>query len=128
VDVLVAMNPAALKVTLQDVKPGGLLILDKGAFSEKNLEKAGYRSNPLADGSLAGWRVLEVDMSAQTLQAVKASGLGRKDALRCKNMWALGLIDWMFDRPRQPTVDWLRRRFGHEPALLEANLAALAAG
>ncbi len=128
VDVLVAMNPAALKVTLKDVKPGGLLIVDKGAFSEKNLEKAGYKANPLADGSLAGFRVLEVDMSAQTLEAVKPSGLGKKDALRCKNMWALGLIDWMFDRPRQPTVDYLQRRFGKEPAILEANLAALAAG
>ena len=128
VDVLVAMNPAALKVTLKDVRPGGLLIVDKGAFSEKNLEKAGYKANPLTDGSLAAWRLLEVDMSAQTLEAVKPSGLGKKDALRCKNMWALGLIDWMFDRLRQPTVDYLTRRFGREPAILQANLAALAAG
>jgi len=128
VDVLVAMNPAALKVDLKDVKPGGLLILDTGAFTDKNLTKAGFATNPLTDGSLDGYRRLDVDMSALTLEAVKQSGLGRKDALRCKNMWALGLVAWLFDRDRKPTQDWLERKFAKEPAILAANLAALSAG
>jgi len=128
VDVLVAMNPAALKVDLPDLKPGGLLIVDSGAFNERNLAKAGYGANPLKDGSLAGYRVFEVDMSAQTLEAVKPSGLGKKDGLRCKNLWALGLVAWLFGRDRAPTATWLKRRFADKPAILAANLAALDAG
>jgi 2-oxoglutarate/2-oxoacid ferredoxin oxidoreductase subunit alpha len=126
-DVLVAMNPAALKVNLVDVKPGGLLILDSGAFNERNLTKAGYAADPRGDGSLKGFRLFEVDMS-QLTQDVKDSGLGKKEALRCKNMWALGLVCWMFGRKRQSTVDWLNAKFAGRPDIAAANVAALNAG
>jgi len=128
VDVLLAMNPAALKVNLLDMRAGGLIVLDSGAFSDKNLRKAGYESDPRSDGSLAGYRVVQVDMSQQTLEAVRASGLSKKDALRCKNMWALGLIYWMFDRDRQATTDWLRAKFAARPDIAAGNVAALDAG
>jgi len=128
VDVLLAMNPAALKVNLSDMREGGLMILDAGAFSDKNLRKAGYQADPRSDGSLAGYRVVQVDMSQQTLEAVRASGLSKKDALRCKNMWALGLTYWMFDRDRASTSDWLRAKFAARPGVAAANVAALDAG
>jgi 2-oxoglutarate ferredoxin oxidoreductase subunit alpha len=128
VDVLLAMNPAALKVNLPDMREGGLIILDAGAFSDKNLRKAGYQADPRSDGSLAGYRVVQVDMSQQTLEAVRASGLSKKDALRCKNMWALGLTYWMFDRDRASTSDWLRAKFAARPDVAAANVAALDAG
>ncbi|WP_299622051.1 2-oxoacid:acceptor oxidoreductase subunit alpha [Pelagibius sp.] len=127
-DVLVAMNPAALKVDLPDLMPGGLLILDSGAFSERNLTKAGYAADPRKDGSLETYRVVEVDMSQMTLDAVKDSGLSKKEALRCKNMWALGLVYWMFGRKRKATQDWLQTKFAKRPELAEANIAALNAG
>ena len=128
VDVLVAMNPAALKVNLADVKPGGLIILDNGAFSQKNLTKAGYQSDPLEDESLAGFRVLPVDMTKLTLEAVKSHGLSKKDGLRCKNLWALGLTFWLFERDRAATAAWLRAKFAERPELAEAAIAALNAG
>ena len=127
-DVLVAMNPAALKVNLASLKPGGLIIIDTGEFTKRNLEKAKYAVNPLEDGSLAKWQVLAFDISAQTVEAVKPFGLGNKDALRCKNMWTLGLALWMFDRPREPLHDWLRGKFRTKPELADANIAALDAG
>ncbi|HEU4819608.1 MAG TPA: 2-oxoacid:acceptor oxidoreductase subunit alpha [Qipengyuania sp.] len=127
-DVLVAMNPAALKTNLEAVKPGGLVIADTGEFTKRNLEKAKYAANPLEDGSLAKWDVLAFDISAQTVEAVKPFGLGNKDALRCKNMWTLGLALWMFGRPRKPIHDWLRAKFKSKPELAEANIAALDAG
>jgi 2-oxoglutarate ferredoxin oxidoreductase subunit alpha len=127
-DVLVAMNPAALKVNLAALKPGGLIIADTGEFSKRNLEKAKYAVSPLEDGSLAKWQVLAFDISAQTVEAVKPFGLGNKDALRCKNMWTLGLALWMFDRPREPIHAWLRDKFKKQPELADANIAALDAG
>jgi 2-oxoglutarate ferredoxin oxidoreductase subunit alpha len=127
-DVLVAMNPAALKVDLGDLKPGGLVILDSGAFNERNLTKAGYAADPRSDGSLKGYRVFEVDMSQLTQDAVKDAGLTKKEALRCKNMWALGLVYWMFGRERQATVDWLSGKFQSRPEIANANIAALNAG
>src|SRR3546814_1033883 len=127
-DVLVAMNPAALKVNLADVKPHGLLILDSGAFSARNLAKAGYGSDPRTDGSLEGCRVIEVDMSQMTQDALKDAGLTKKEALRCKNLWALGLVYWMFGRRRQATVDWLNGKFRDRPEIAAANIAALNAG
>ena len=114
-DVLVAMNPAALKVNLADVKSGGLIVADEGTFTEKNLLKAGYASNPLEDGSLEPYRVMQVDMSRHTLDAVKSAGLNKKSALRCKNLWALGLVYWIFGRKRQDTVDWPRSRAFSSP-------------
>jgi 2-oxoglutarate ferredoxin oxidoreductase subunit alpha len=127
-DVLVAMNPAALKVNLKDLRLGGLVIADSGEFGERNLSKAGYDRNPLEDGSLAPYQLLAFDISRQTLEAVKEFGLGNKDALRCKNMWTLGLALWMFGRPRKPIVDWLTKKFGPNELLRDANIAALNAG
>ena len=127
-DVLIAMNPAALKVNVPALKPGGLLIADTGEFNKRNLEKAKYETSPLEDGSLAKWNVMAFDISALTLEAVKPFGLGNKEALRCKNMWTLGLALWMFDRDRQPLIDWLNAKFAKNPVLAEANIAALNAG
>jgi 2-oxoglutarate ferredoxin oxidoreductase subunit alpha len=127
-DVLVAMNPAALKTNLAALKPGGLIIADTGEFTKRNLEKAKYEANPLEDGSLAKWDVLAFDISALTIEAVKPFGLGNKDALRSKNMWTLGLALWMFDRDRQPIVDWLKGKFKGKPEIADANIAALNAG
>jgi 2-oxoglutarate ferredoxin oxidoreductase subunit alpha len=127
-DVLVAMNPAALKVNLAALKPGGLIIADSGEFTKRNLEKAKYDASPLDDGSLAKWQVLAFDISALTMEAVKPFGLGNKEALRCKNMWTLGLALWMFDRDRQPLVDWLNAKFKNKPDIAAANVAALNAG
>jgi 2-oxoglutarate ferredoxin oxidoreductase subunit alpha len=127
-DVLIAMNPAGLKVNVDALKPGGLIIADEGEFGQRNLDKAKYASNPLTDGSLAKWQLLAFNISQLTLDAVKPFGLGNKEALRCKNMWTLGLSLWMFDRDRQPIVDWLRTKFAKMPTLAEANIAALNAG
>jgi 2-oxoglutarate ferredoxin oxidoreductase subunit alpha len=127
-DVLVALNPAALKTNLRDLKPGGMLILNSGAFTERNYAKAGYRSDPLADGGLDGFQTIKIDISRLTLEAVKGLDLSQKEALRCKNMWALGLLFWMYDYDRGSTADWLKSRFKAEPALADANIAALNAG
>jgi len=127
-DVLIAMNPAALKTNVDDLKPGGLIIADEGEFGARNLAKAGYEGNPLDDDTLAKWQVIRLNMSQLTLDAVKPFGLGNKEALRCKNMWTLGLALWMFDRDRGPIVDWLKAKFAKAPELAEANIAALNAG
>jgi 2-oxoglutarate ferredoxin oxidoreductase subunit alpha len=127
-DVLVAMNPAALKVNLAALKPGGLVIADSGEFGRRNLDKAKYLENPLEDGSLGRWEVLAFDISALTLEAVKPFGLGNKEALRCKNMWTLGLALWMFNRDRAPLVAWLTAKFAKTPVLAQSNIAALNAG
>ncbi|MDE1468282.1 2-oxoacid:acceptor oxidoreductase subunit alpha [Aurantiacibacter sp. D1-12] len=127
-DVLVAMNPAALKVNLPALKPGGLVIVDTGEFSKRNLDKAKYDVSPLEDDTLAKFDVLKLDISAMTVEAVKPFGLGNKDALRCKNMWTLGLALWMFDRERGPLQDWLRTKFKNKPDIADANIAALDAG
>ena len=127
-DVLVAMNPAALKTNVGALREGGLIIADTGEFSQRNLDKAKYTSNPIDDGSLAKWQLLAFDISALTLEAVKPFGMGNKDALRCKNMWTLGLALWMFDRDRQPIIDWLNAKFAKKQVLADANIAALNAG
>jgi 2-oxoglutarate ferredoxin oxidoreductase subunit alpha len=127
-DVLVAMNPAALKTNVGNLKLGGLIIADEGEFNDRNLAKAKYESNPLDDGSLAKWQLLKLNISQLTMDAVKPFGLGNKEALRCKNMWTLGLALWMFDRDRQPLIDWLEAKFAKDPNLAAANVAALNAG
>ena len=127
-DCLVAMNPAALKVELKGLRPGGLLIIDTGSFNDRNLKKAGYDSNPLDDNALAAYQVVTIDISALTMEAVKDSGLSKKDALRCKNMWTLGYVYWLFGRDRTPTVEGLRAKFAKKPEIAEANIAALNAG
>ena len=127
-DVLVAMNPAGLKTNVGALRPGGLIIADEGEFTERNLAKAKYTANPLTDDSLAKWQLMAFNISALTLEAVKPFGLGNKEALRCKNMWTLGLALWMFDRDRAPIVDWLKAKFAKNATLAEANIAALNAG
>ena len=127
-DVLVAMNPAALKTNLADLEEGGLVIINTGAFTANNLRKAGYATNPLEDATLDPYRTLRIDVSKHTLTSVQELGLSTKDALRCKNFWTLGLMYWMYARDRQPTVDWLKRKFARRPTLAEANIAALNAG
>ncbi len=127
-DVLVAMNPAALQVELRDLKPSGTIVVDTGAFTERNLAKAGFAANPLQDGSLAKYRLLPFDITKLTADAVKAFGLGTKEAHRCRNMWALGLMLWMYGRERAATVEWLQKKFAKRPDIAAANVAALNAG
>ena len=127
-DVLVVMNPAALITNLEDVKPGGIVIADRGALTDRNLAKAGYEENPLDNDSLEGYRLVKIDMSRLTVEAVKEFGLSNKEALRSKNMWALGLIYWMYGRKREASVDWLKSKFAKNPEIADANIAALNAG
>jgi len=127
-DVLVAMNPAALRVNLRDLKIGGLLVCNSGAFTAGNLKKAGYDKSPLDDGSLDAYRLLKLDVSKLTLQAVEPYQLGTKESLRAKNMWTLGLMMWMFGRERESTIEWLRGKFAKNPHVADANVAALNAG
>ena len=127
-DVLVAMNPAALMVNIKQLKTGGLLVVNTGAFTKANLKKAGYESNPLEDESLAAYRLLALDITKMTLAAVADFGLGAKAASRCKNMWTLGLMFWIFGRERDSTVAWLKRKFAKKPEIADANIAALNAG
>jgi 2-oxoglutarate ferredoxin oxidoreductase subunit alpha len=127
-DVLVAMNPAALKAELKLVQQGGTIVLNEDAFTQRNLEKAGYSSNPLQDGTLDGYRVYPVPMTSITVRAVEELGLSRKEAERSKNMFALGLVSWMFGRPVEVTLNWLESKFGDKPQVYDANVAAFKAG
>ena len=128
-NVLVAMNPAALKTNLGDLPKDGILIVNEDAFNDRNLEKAGYASNPLDDGSLDGYQVYKVKMTTMTLEATKElEGITKKDAERAKNMFALGLLSWMYTRPTEPTIDWIKKRFAKLPHIAEANVAAFKAG
>ncbi|MBY3555919.1 2-oxoacid:acceptor oxidoreductase subunit alpha [Modestobacter lapidis] len=127
-DVLVVMNPAALKANLPDLPGGGLLIADSDEFTPRNLAKVGYASNPLEDGSLAGWQVVAVPLTSMTTQALAGSGLGKKEAERSKNMFTLGLLSWMYHRPTEGTVRFLERQFRRKPEIAAANIAAFRAG
>lgn len=128
-DVLVAMNPAALKTNVGDLKPGGLLLVNTGNFGDKDLEKAGYQVSPLEDPSLGEkYQLVELDLNEATIQAVDGLGLSNKEALRCKNLLALGLLYWVYNRPLTTTEEWLQQKFGKKPEILEANLRALRAG
>jgi 2-oxoglutarate ferredoxin oxidoreductase subunit alpha len=127
-DVLVALNPAALKVNLGDVRPGGMVVVDTGAFTARNLAKAGLETSPLDDDTLAPFQVVQLDISQRTLDAVEPFGLSQKGALRSRNMWTLGLMLWMFGRERETTTDWLRTKFKKNPGVADANIAALNAG
>ena len=122
------MNPAALKVNLPDVEPGGILIVNEDEFTPGNLEKAKYTSNPLTDGQLAAFRIVPVNMTRRTEEAASSSGVPRKEALRCKNFYALGLALWLYDRPLQPVLEWLMRKFKKNKAVMAANGACLRAG
>ncbi len=127
-DVLVAMNPAALKTNVRDLKRGGLLIVNTGAFSNTNLKKAGYEKNPLDDGSLDGYAVIAIDITKQTVAAVEGAGVSSKEANRCKNFWTLGLMFWIYGRDMEPTIKWIESKFGARPEIVDANVAALKAG
>jgi len=126
--VLVAMNPAALKANLKDLVRGGLLIVNTDAFEDRNLDKAGYPSNPLTDNSLNSYQVYEIPMTKMTVEAVKDTGVNKKEAERAKNMLALGVVSWMYSRPLEPTIAWLEKKFAKKPAIAQANIAALKAG
>ena len=128
VDVLVAMNPAALTVELTDLKVGGTIIVDTAAFTERNLAKAGYAKNPLDDASLARYQLLKFDITKLTAEAVKPFGLSSREAHLCRNMWALGLLLWMYGRERVATIEWLRKKFAQKPDIADANIGALNAG
>jgi len=127
-DVLVVMNPAALKTNLKDLVPGGTLIINTGAFIETNLQKAGYKTNPLTDGSLASYKLHEVDITKLTELALKDSGLNAKEVGRAKNMFALGMMLWMYGRPTEPTMRYLKEKFSTKPDILAGNERALRAG
>ncbi len=127
-DVLVAMNPAALLANIGDLHRGASIIVDTHDFSARNLTKAGYTANPLEDGSLGEYQVHPVDLTGMTIAAVKEFGLSRKDAARAKNMFALGLLSWMYGRPTETTVSFLTQRFAKVPDIRDANITAFKAG
>ena len=127
-DVLVCMNPAALKVNVGDLREGGQIIVDTGTFTDKNLQKAGYDANPLDDDSLSRYRIMAIDISKLTLESVKECGVSKKDGLRAKNLWTLGLIYWLYDRDIAVTVKWLDTKFKKLPNIAAANIACLKAG
>ena len=127
-DCLVAMNPAALKKHFKDLRQGGTLIVNTDAFDERNLDKAGYDTNPLEDGSLEGYRVIEVQMDELTKEAVKDTGVSGRNVLRSKNFLALGLMAWLFHRPIEPTIEWVNKKFSKSPDVAAANIAAFQAG
>jgi 2-oxoglutarate ferredoxin oxidoreductase subunit alpha len=127
-DVLVAMNPAALKANLGDLPQGATIIVDTHDFTARNLTKAGYAENPLEDDSLAEYALQPVDLTGMTVEAVKEFGLSRKDAARAKNMFALGLLSWMYGRPTEPTEAFLQKRFARVEDIRDANIAAFKAG
>jgi 2-oxoglutarate ferredoxin oxidoreductase subunit alpha len=128
-DCLVAMNPAALKVHLVDLKDGGLLILNTSAFEKKNLDRAGYAQNPLDDPKLGErYRLHKADITRLTMDALSESSLNAKEKDRCKNFFALGLVSWIYTRPIEPTLEWIAKRFTKNPAIAEANTRTLKAG
>jgi 2-oxoglutarate ferredoxin oxidoreductase subunit alpha len=120
-NVLVAMNPAALKVNLPDMEKGGIIVVNNDAFMDLNLKKAGYTKNPLEDGSLAGYRVISIPLSELNANALKNLNLGKKEAERCKNFFALGMMYWLFDRPVGSTLKWIAEKFGKKSHLIEAK-------
>jgi 2-oxoglutarate ferredoxin oxidoreductase subunit alpha len=126
--VLVAMNPAALKTNLKDVPRGGTIIVNTDAFTDRNLDKAGYASNPLEDGTLADYHVHGVALTSLTLEAVKETGISKREAERSKNMFALGLMSWLYHRPTEGTVSFLEKKFAKRPEIADANVRAFKAG
>ena len=127
-DVLVAFNPAALKTNVDRLKRGGLLLVNTDAFTSRNIEKAGYESDPLEDGSLSAWQLIKVDMTRLTREALKETSLKTKDKDRAKNLFALGMIYFLYDRPLDHTIEWLNGKFGKKPEVAAANTKALKTG
>jgi 2-oxoglutarate ferredoxin oxidoreductase subunit alpha len=127
-DTLVAMNPAALKTNLKDLESGGILIVNSDAFTNNDIAKAGYKANPLEDGSLKGYKLFRVPINVLNREAVSAVKLSPREADRCKNFFALGLVYWLYERSLEPTLKWIREKFAKNPAVLEANTRTLKAG
>ena len=127
-DVLVVMNPAALKANLSDLPRGAVILADTADFTNRNLAKVGYSGNPLEDGTLEAYEVHAFDLTGLAVAAVSAFGLGRKDSARTKNMFALGLLTWLYSRPEQGTLDFLARKFARSPQIRDANIASFKAG
>jgi 2-oxoglutarate ferredoxin oxidoreductase subunit alpha len=128
VDALVAMNPAALATNLSDLRAGGILIVNGDAFEPKGLDQAGYKTNPLEDGSLKNYRLHNVAMTKLTRAAVEGLDLSQKEKDRCRNFFAMGLVFWLYDRPLEPTLRYIDDKFGKKPEIAQANTAALKAG
>jgi 2-oxoglutarate ferredoxin oxidoreductase subunit alpha len=129
-NVLVAMNPAALKVNLADLEEGGTVIINSDEFNKDNLKKAAYQSNPLEDGTLRGYRVHKLPITTLNIRALQEAGvqLSRKEMDRCKNFFALGVLYWLYDRPMEPSLEWIRAKFSKHPEVLKANEIALRTG
>ena len=128
-NVLVAMNPAALKTNLRDLPKGGTLIVDTDTFKERNLQKAGYEASPLEDGSLGDYHVHEVGLTSMTVEALKGiEGITSREAERSKNFFALGLMSWLYNRPTEGTLGFIEKKFGKRPEIAQANATAFKAG
>ena len=127
-NVLIAMNPAALRANVDSLPTGAILIVNSDAFEERNLTKAGYEQNPLSDGSLSAYSVYEVPMTTITQQVCKEAGVKPRDAERSKNFFALGLVSWLYTRPVDLTIEWIAKRFADRPQVAEANTRAFRAG
>ncbi|WP_226966044.1 2-oxoacid:acceptor oxidoreductase subunit alpha [Tessaracoccus defluvii] len=127
-DVLVAMNPAALKANLRDLPKGGVIIVDTADFTKRNLAKIGWATNPLEDGTLSSYSVHALDLTGLATGAVAEFGLTRRDASRTKNMFALGMLSWLYSRPTEGTTDFLAQKFAKKPVIRDANIAAFKAG
>src|SRR6266852_1035058 len=127
-DVLVAMNPAALKMNVGDLKPGGILIVDREGFNQQNLKKAEYPSNPLEDGSLDRYQLFPAEVTRLTTAALKDLGLSARTVFRCRNFFCLGMTSWLYHRPIEPAEAWIKERFKKTPELVEANVRTLRAG
>jgi len=125
---LVAMNPAALQANVKDLEPGGILVLNTDAFTTDELDRAGYHANPLLDGSLKRFRLVAIPMNKLNRDAVSQFKLSPREADRCRNFFALGLVYWLFERPLEPSLRWIRDRFSKNPAMVEANTRTLMAG
>src|SRR5687768_14262192 len=128
-NVLVAMNPAALKTNIGDLPQGGTLIVDTDTFKERNLQKAGYATSPLEDGSLDGYHLHEVALTSMTIEALKGiEGITSREAERSKNFFALGLMSWLYHRPTEGTLDFIGKKFGKRPEIAQANATAFKTG
>ncbi len=122
------MNPAALKVNLKDLREGGIIILNTDTFDAKNLRLANYESNPLENDSLKGYKVYEVPITKLTVTALEGTGLSVKEITRSKNFFALGLLYWLYNRPMEPTLEWITEKFAKSPLIMKGNELALRAG
>ena len=127
-DILVAMNPAALKVNLSDMKPGSTIIININSFDAKSLRLAHYENSPLEDGSLDGFNVVQVPLAQLTATALENSGLSAKEIARCKNFFALGMMYWLYSRPIEPTLEWIKSKFKNAENIAAANEKALKSG